>query len=349
MPERTWFSAKKSDKDVMVAEVSIYDEIGYWGVTAKDFRAALDALGDVARIDLRINSPGGDVFVGLTIFNMLERHEAEIVVTVDGIAASIASVIAMAGNRIVMPENAFLMIHDPSGFVIGGADDMRDLADVLEKVKASMVGIYATRSGQKPEKIGELMAAETWLSAQEAKDLGLADEVAKPRRMAASASMLERFQAAPKALRQAVARADAARAKEAAMPKELEELTAALAAEKEARAKAEAELADVKAKAETDAKAALEAEQARVAEITKLVATAHKANPSLKAGEMVASYIKDKLTAEQVSAKLLDALATAQSPDIRNTAGGGPSKGAAGGDHGWGDVIAKLPGAPKAA
>ena len=114
-------------------EVLIYDEIGAYGVTAKGFLAELGALPDDAAIDLRLNSPGGSVFDAVAIYNALKRHEGTITVWIDGIAASAASYIAMAGDTIIMPENAFLMIHDPSGLVMGTAEDMRSTAEALDK------------------------------------------------------------------------------------------------------------------------------------------------------------------------------------------------------------------------
>ena len=181
------------------AEISIYDEIGAWGITAKDFQDELKALGPVADIALRINSPGGDVFDGLAIYNMLRRHKARVSVTVDGIAASMASVVAMAGDDVVMPENAMLMVHDPSGVVIGTSKEMRELADALDKIKQSLISAYAAKSGAERDEIGRLMAEETWLTADEAVELGLADGIEAPLRMAANFD-LSRFRHPPTGL-----------------------------------------------------------------------------------------------------------------------------------------------------
>ncbi|MEW5729875.1 MAG: head maturation protease, ClpP-related [Pseudomonadota bacterium] len=167
------------------AEILIYDEIGLWGIKAADFVADLKALGDVPEIAVRINSPGGDVFDGLAIHNVLRRHKAKVVVTVDGIAASIASVIAMAGDEVVMPENAMMMIHDPSGLAWGTAQDMRELADVLDKVKASLIAAYRARAKVDDAELERLMTDETWLSAAQAVELGLADRVEQAVKMAA--------------------------------------------------------------------------------------------------------------------------------------------------------------------
>jgi len=177
-------------------EVLIYDEIGAYGVTAKGFLAELGALPDDAAIDLRLNSPGGSVFDAVAIYNALRRHPGEVTVWIDGIAASAASYIAMAGDKIVMPENAFLMIHDPSGLVMGTAEDMRSTAEALDKVKVSLIQGYAAKSGKPDEEIAALMAAETWLDATEALDLGLIDRITEPVKLAASFDVA-RFRNAP--------------------------------------------------------------------------------------------------------------------------------------------------------
>ena len=185
------------------AEVAIYDEIGAHGVSAKGFLAELGALPDAAPIDLRLNSPGGSVFDAVAIHNALKRHEGTVTVWIDGIAASAASYVAMAGDEIVMPENAFLMIHDPAGLVMGTAADMRAMAEALDKVKGSLVAGYAGRSGRDPEDIAALMAAETWFDARDALDAGLATRIAEPVRMAARFD-IARFRNAPQQLVEAV-------------------------------------------------------------------------------------------------------------------------------------------------
>jgi ATP-dependent Clp protease, protease subunit len=167
------------------AEIVIYDEIGAFGIPAKAFLDELKALGPVAEFTVRINSPGGSVFDGVAIYNALKRHDARVTVWIDGMAASIASMIAMAGDEVVMPENAMLMLHDPSALVIGTASDMRAMAEALDKMKAGMVAAYRDKSGRDDGEIEALMRDETWLSAHEAVDLGLADRIEQPVRMAA--------------------------------------------------------------------------------------------------------------------------------------------------------------------
>ena len=185
------------------AEVLIYDEIGAYGVSAKGFLAELGALPDDAPIDLRLNSPGGLVFDAVAIYNSLTRHAGTITVWIDGIAASAASYIAMAGDEIVMPENAFLMIHDPSGVVMGTAADMRDMAGTLDKIAASMTRGYAAKSGKPEDEIAALLSAETWFDAQDALEAGLATRMAEPVRIAASFD-IGRFRNAPPALTELV-------------------------------------------------------------------------------------------------------------------------------------------------
>lgn len=185
------------------AEVAIYDEIGAHGVSAKGFLAELGALPEGTPIDLRLNSPGGSVFDAVAIYNAIKRHEGTVTVWIDGIAASAASYVAMAGDEIVMPENAFLMIHDPAGLVMGTAADMRAMAEALDKVGDSLAAGYAAKSGRPADEIAALMAAETWLDAAEALALGFADRLADPVRIAASFD-IGRFRNAPPALAEAV-------------------------------------------------------------------------------------------------------------------------------------------------
>jgi ATP-dependent Clp protease protease subunit len=191
---KRWYEFRAQAKGP--AEIVIYDEIGAFGIPAKAFLDELKALGPVAELTLRINSPGGSVFDGVAIYNALKRHDAAITVWVDGIAASIASMIAMAGDEVVMPENAMLMLHDPSGLVMGTATDMRAMAEALDRMKAGMVTAYRDKSGRDDAEIESLMRDETWLSAQEAVALGLADRVEAPVRMAAHFD-LSRFRRAP--------------------------------------------------------------------------------------------------------------------------------------------------------
>lgn len=156
------------------AEIDLYDEIGYWGVSALDFRKTLNSI-TASRITLSINSPGGDVFDGIAMYNDLLNHPAEVEVRITGLAASAASLIAMAGDKITIAENSFLMIHNAWGVGIGNRNDLRELADVLEKIDGALSATYEARTGIDGEEISEMMDAETWLGAKDAVDLGFAD------------------------------------------------------------------------------------------------------------------------------------------------------------------------------
>lgn len=163
------------------AEILIYEQIGknWWdgsGVGAKDFITDLNGL-DVDDIDIRINSLGGSVFEGTAIYNGLKAHKANIHVKIDGIAASIASVIAMAGDDIEIPENGMIMIHDPWMYAGGNADDMRAAADMLDKVKVGILSAYRGKTGKEDSALAEMMSAETWMTAKEAIEHGFADKM----------------------------------------------------------------------------------------------------------------------------------------------------------------------------
>lgn len=150
-------------------------------VSAVDVRNALKNMQGVNEINLHINSPGGNVFDGVAIYNMLKQNPATVNVYVDALAGSIASVIAMAGDKIYMPANSEMMIHNPSvdGFISGNAQDLRKMADSLDKIGEMAKTTYLNRADGKVDKktLENMMDAETWLTADEAVDYGLADEV----------------------------------------------------------------------------------------------------------------------------------------------------------------------------
>jgi ATP-dependent protease ClpP protease subunit len=171
---RDWYRIEDS---AAAAEVYIYDEIGFFGVTAADFVADLRAI-TAPSINLHVNSPGGEVFDGVAIFTAIRSHPAHVTVHVDGLAASAASFIAQAGDRRVMARNATMMIHEGAGLCVGNAGDMRQLADLLDRVSDNIADIYAQRAGGDVTSWRAAMRAETWYSAAEAVDAGLADEVA---------------------------------------------------------------------------------------------------------------------------------------------------------------------------
>lgn len=158
------------------AELLLYGEIG-WDVTALAVRQALATVGRGAPVIARINSGGGYVIEGFAIYNALAQHAGPVTVAIDAIAASMAAFIAMAGDTIIMPTNSFMMIHNPSGIVIGESADMRAMAELLDKLRAPQVATFSARTGQTPEAITAMLDAETWMSADEASRMGFADEV----------------------------------------------------------------------------------------------------------------------------------------------------------------------------
>lgn len=187
------------------AEVWIYEDIGenWWGegLTAKKFVSELNAI-TAGEIDLHVNSYGGSVFDGHTIYNALVRHPANVTTYIDGVAASIASVVALAGDTIIMPANAMLMIHDPLGMCCGGAEEMRSYADVLEKVRDTILNVYAEHSTKTRDELSAAMTAETWMTADDAVEYGFISEVAQPLKMAAHSpsQIVARFKNAPAVL-----------------------------------------------------------------------------------------------------------------------------------------------------
>lgn len=168
----TKFEAKVEDGGTII---DLYDEIGYWGTDARGFRARLkDATGDIT---LRINSPGGDVFDGIAIYNDLIAYDGKVKVEVVGLAASIASIIAMAGDEITIADNAMFMIHNAWTIGVGNRHDMADVATVLGKIDDALARTYAARTTTGIRSIKQMMDDETWLTAKEAKEAGFATSV----------------------------------------------------------------------------------------------------------------------------------------------------------------------------
>lgn len=166
-------------KGASVAEVYIYEDIGkrFGGVSDKQFAVDLKALGAVSTIHVRLNSYGGDVFEGLAIYRLLADHPATVVSFIDGIAASIASVIAMAGDEIRIAEAGELMIHEAWTIAVGPAAEMRAAADHLEATSSSIADVYAARTGQSKDQIQAWMAAETTFQSADAVKHGFAQMV----------------------------------------------------------------------------------------------------------------------------------------------------------------------------
>lgn len=166
----------------MTPEISIFGQIGVdpelgAGMTAKAFDRQLKALGNPSAILLRINSPGGDVMDAMAIYSMIRNSKARVTARIEGIAASAASLIAMAANRIEIHSNAFMLIHQPWSQVSGSADDMASAAGDLQRMSDQFAKIYSARSGQPIEAVRELMNQDRLMNADEAAQLGYADAV----------------------------------------------------------------------------------------------------------------------------------------------------------------------------
>lgn len=307
MADKSWFkiTAVKGQNP----EVHIFDVIGMWGVSAADFSEALRSLGTtVPEIDLRINSPGGDTTVGSAIYTMLQRQQArgtKVNVYIEGLAASMASYLAMVGDTITIADNALMMIHNPGAVEIGEAKDMRRTADLLDKVRANMVSVYARRSGQTPETVEAIMDAETWYTAEEAVAMGFADSIEEVAEMAATFNLAQLstklgFTHPPTASADGYNRGDAAteEAPDMETAEQMEarlraELTPAITAQVEAKAVADAA---AKAKAETDAAAAAAAKDTAPLDPVEVVALCKLAGFADAAGD----YIVAKKTKAQV-------------------------------------------------
>lgn len=196
-PEESWYSISAAVRGV--AEVMLYDDIGAWGISARQFARDLAALGDVSQINLRIHSGGGDVMDGTAMYNILRGHSARVAVYIDGMAASMASVVAMAGDVIYMPANSMMMIHKPWGGQVGDADDMREYADLLDKVEGTLIQAYARKSGKSVDEIAALLKVTTWMDGNEAVAAGFADQVIEPIKAAAqlNSKRLEEYTSMP--------------------------------------------------------------------------------------------------------------------------------------------------------
>jgi ATP-dependent Clp protease protease subunit len=202
---KKFWSFKNADEGI--GELMLYGDISdfsWWGdeVTPKQFKKDLDDLGDISQLNVYINSSGGDVFAGQAIYTMIRRHKASVTVYVDGLAASIASVIAMAGDKVIMAKGSMMMVHNPWTIAIGNASEFRKIADDMDKITDSVIIPAYERSGQEVDEIKALLDAETWLSDQEAVDLGFADEIEETKMMAASVSekFYDRFKNMPDGL-----------------------------------------------------------------------------------------------------------------------------------------------------
>lgn len=254
----SWYAVKNVTNDA--AEISIYDEIGLWGISAKTFIAELKGLGD-RHVTVRINSPGGEIFEGNAIYNALRRHPGGVTVEIDSLAASMATVIAMAGEKRTMAENGMFMIHNPWSLSAGESKDFRRQADLLDDLKSNIVSAYAGRTGMDRDELSEMMDAETWLTATEAKDYGFITDITEPMQAAAKfdGSLLAKFDKAPASIMAKTSKPKAEDEKvEDVKPEEVKvEETAPAEVEKTEEPKVEEEPAEVKAVASLKAQAAL--------------------------------------------------------------------------------------------
>ncbi len=174
---RSWYAVNAKANEP--AEVMIYDEIGTFGISAEQFVKDFKAI-DAKQINLRLNTPGGEVFGSTAIYNAIENHPANVTVHIDGLAASAGSFIAMAGDEVRMAENAYLMIHNAHGGAFGESKDMRKVADVLDSVSGNMARMYAKKTGKSGAYWRELMNQETWFTADSALENGLIDAIDAP-------------------------------------------------------------------------------------------------------------------------------------------------------------------------
>lgn len=188
---KSWYEIKNKTADVL--DISLHDEIGLWGVSAADFIAELKSHHSVRSINLSIHSPGGNALDGLAMYNALIAHPAKVHAHVDGLAASAASIVLMAGDIISMPEDAFLMIHNPFTAVMGGSEEMRQVADTLDKIKTSLVNIYQKKTGLDVQAINTMMNNETWLSADDALSEGFIDTITNAVGVAAKANVFSKY------------------------------------------------------------------------------------------------------------------------------------------------------------
>ena len=333
---RTWFAAVREPSNA-AARIDIFDEIGAFGISARAFLDTLKGLGEIDNIALHINSPGGAVFDALAIYNTLKRHPAAVMVYIDGLAASAASLVAMAGDVVVMPSNAMLMIHNPWGYAMGDAAELRGMADVLDKLASSTAGVYADRSGLSVEEVTALMVAETWLTAEEALSMGLADQVEEPMKVAARFD-LSRFAHPPQAL-----------ALEAVPPPGVDD---------DPSPDPEVQPADPVTVAELCTQAGLPrltkqlisagltgtevaARLGSATAIREVFARAGKINPQIDtsiADDLIASGATIE-AARSVAGKLIVAM---QSPEIRNSHVPGGHVASGHDDHGWGAIVDRV-------
>ena len=181
--KNTWYNIKSQASTNMV-DVYLFDEIGAYGVTAQSF---INDIKDYKKqsLNLHINCVGGDVFEGMAIYNVLKKRTQKTTIYIEGIAASMGSIIALAGDEVIMSENSLYMIHNAWGGTMGEASEMRKYADILEKLSNETADIYVKKTGLSIEIVKEMMNKETWMNANEALELGFIDAVSDAVKVAA--------------------------------------------------------------------------------------------------------------------------------------------------------------------
>ena len=209
MAKSSWFEISNStaleprNEGGRVARVDIMGPIGGWDVSGSEFLRELKDLGDVDSIDLRIHSPGGSILDGLALFNGIKNHPAKVVGRVEGLAASMGSVVLMAADEIEIPENAYVMIHNVSGGAYGDIEELASMAALMRKLQDDVTDLYADATGKDRGEIAELMAAETWFNGKDAVENGFATRVLEPVKAAACAdleTLVSKFENVPEAV-----------------------------------------------------------------------------------------------------------------------------------------------------
>ena len=230
--------------------ILLFDEIGGMGINSEDFAAQLnEAKGEA--VEIRINSGGGSVFDGLAIYNLIKDYEGPTTVIVDGLAASIASVIALGADKLIMNEGSFLMIHNPWSFSGGESKDLRVAADILDKIQGQIIEIYQSATGKEYDEIKALMDATTWFNPSEALEAGFAQEIKSGLRIAAALKTKYLFNNIPKELKTIMDKEE--------IKAEVAEVEAAVLEVVEAP-EVEAEVEEIKAEVEVEIKAEAEVE-----------------------------------------------------------------------------------------
>lgn len=209
MAKQSWFNISNSadleprNEGGRVARVDIMGPIGGWDVSGSEFLRELKDLGDVDSIDLRIHSPGGSVLDGWAIANGIKNHPAHVVARVEGLAASMGSVVLLSADEIEVPQNAYVMIHNVSGGAFGEAEELESMAALMRKLQDDVTDFYASATGKDREEIAEMMAAETWMNGADAVEHGFATRVLEPVKAAACAdlnTLVSKFENVPEAL-----------------------------------------------------------------------------------------------------------------------------------------------------